>query len=219
LNPELLFPNQKLLQLETRNFQKMIPVAGNTSVKDLATFAGIMKTNLAPAQTITTPAATELLVRCQALLGQPVNSEELMELVMQLLAQELIAAKLQGKAISDNLKLLGYLMRYASLKLRAANLRLREQKTAAKSATSKARPDKPASASTRSPSEAPPHSTPPKPSLEDKAYMESLLEQYGYLPKERPDHKNDDFNIDSKIIAFPGLGETPLVTPSPSQLK
>ena len=170
-----------------------------------------MKNNPSSSPAITTPAATELLVRCQALLGQPVNSEELMELVMQLLAQELIAAKLQGKAISDNLKLLGYLMRYASLKLRAANLRLREEKAAAKSATTKARSEKPVSASTRSPSEAPPLSTTPKPSLDDKAYMESILEQYGYLPKERPNQKNDDFNIDSKIIAFPYADADPLL--------
>jgi hypothetical protein len=189
----------------------MIPATGNTSLKDLAIFGSIMKTNPAPAQAITTPAATELLVRCQALLGQPVNSEELMELVMQLLAQELIAAKLQGKAISDNLKLLGYLLRYASLKLRAANLRLREQKAAAISATTKTRTDNPAPVSTRSSSEAPPLITTPKPSLEDKAYMESILEQYGYLPKERPNHKNDDFNIDSKIIAFPYADADPLL--------
>ena len=171
-----------------------------------------MKTNPAPAQaTNTTPAATELLVRCQALLGQPVNSEELMELVMQLLAQELIAAKLQGKAISDNLKLLGYLMRYASLKLRAANLRLREQKAAAKSATPPARSGKPSQTTAATRNETPPLITAQTPSLEDKAYMESILEQYGYLPKERPNQKNDDFNIDSKIIAFPYADADPLL--------
>lgn len=99
-----------------------------------------MKNNPSPANA--TSADTELLFRCQAMLGESVESEEPLELAMQLLAQELLTKKLQGQSICDNLKLLDRLMRYASLKLRLTNQRLREQKGAAKSATTKARLEK-----------------------------------------------------------------------------
>jgi hypothetical protein len=76
----------------------------------------------------------QLRARCQNAATGSADSEELLELTMQLLAQELIARRLQGQPVSNDLKIVDRLMRYESLKLRRTNARLREQKAKAKSA-------------------------------------------------------------------------------------
>ncbi len=76
----------------------------------------------------------QLRARCQNAATASADSEELLELTMQLLAQELIARRLQGQLVSNDLKIVDRLMRYEALKLRRTNARLREQKAKAKSA-------------------------------------------------------------------------------------
>lgn len=138
---------------------------------------------------LTASAPAELLARCQAAAAASADSEELMELTMQLLAQELIARKLQGELISDNLKLVDRLMRYESLKLRRINARLRERKAQPKPAASPARSQESSS----------PSPTPPKESIRQAAYPD-------YPPAEKAVGKEADTRFDAKLVPVPSHG-------------
>ena len=100
----------------------------------------------------------QLRARCQNAATGSADSEELLELTMQLLAQELIARRLQGQPVSNDLKIVDRLMRYESLKLRRTNARLREQKAKAKSA---ARSQEAPAPTDSTPKESPGATTPP----------------------------------------------------------
>lgn len=158
------------------------------------------------------PTTTDILARCQTMLATSASSEELLEILMQLLGQDLIEARLHGQPVYDALNSLNCLLRYVNLKARSAALRAREHQTEVKAATLATRLQKSARSTARAQTETAASAiTSARPSLDDAAYLESILEQYGYLPKERPDRKNSDFNIDSQLIAFPYADADPLL--------
>jgi hypothetical protein len=80
--------------------------------------------------TTTTPPVSlpERLTQLKVALGALINPTELLELLMQLLAQELLLLQAQGQPLSEHLPLLDGLMRYEALRLRRESLTLRQRK-------------------------------------------------------------------------------------------
>ncbi len=78
----------------------------------------------------TTPPVSlpERLTQLKVALGALINPTELLELLMQLLAQELLLLQAQGQPLSEHLPLLDRLMRYEALRLRRESLTLRKRK-------------------------------------------------------------------------------------------